>query len=299
MLVERPKFGSTHVMSIHLPPLRTAYRTSSNWRRTPFVAKKPKGNAVMSSQPERLVKRVRKASSAARVQVNLSQGMPPPNLLPGGRTNAVNVTQSAIRRLFEMVCAGAGLLLLSPLLLLIALAIKLGDGGSVFYSQPRVGKNFREFRILKFRTMVHQADRKGFITGPNDPRITLLGRFLRKYKLDELPQLINILKGDMQLVGPRPEVKCYVEMFCSEYALLLQDRPGITDPAALAYRHEEEILKADRLEEQYVSEILPLKLKLSLGYLGGRTLLSDLAIVLRTVLPSRGVGQNSSHPETD
>jgi lipopolysaccharide/colanic/teichoic acid biosynthesis glycosyltransferase len=196
-----------------------------------------------------------------------------------------------------MACAGAGLLVLSPLLLLIALAIKLEDGGSVFYSQPRVGKRFREFRILKFRTMVPEADRKGFITGPNDPRITLLGRFLRKYKLDELPQLINILKGDMQLVGPRPEVKRYVEMFCSEYSQLLQDRPGITDPAALAYRHEEEILKADRLEDQYVSEILPLKLELSLGYRQDRTFLSDLGIVLRTVLPSRAVGQISSQTE--
>jgi lipopolysaccharide/colanic/teichoic acid biosynthesis glycosyltransferase len=249
----------------------------------------------MPSELETLVKRARKASSSARVRVSLSEARPRPNLLPGGRTNAANVTQSELRRLFEMVCAGAGLLLLSPLLLLIALAIKLKDGGSVFYLQPRLGKDFREFRVLKFRTMVHEADRKGFITGPNDPRITPLGRFLRKYKLDELPQLINILMGDMQLVGPRPEVKRYVEMFHSEYALLLQDRPGITDPAALAYRHEEEILEADRLEEQYVSEILPLKLRLSLGYLERRTFLSDLGIVLRTVLPSRAVGQTSSH----
>jgi lipopolysaccharide/colanic/teichoic acid biosynthesis glycosyltransferase len=190
---------------------------------------------------------------------------------------------SALHQAFDVSCALIGLTFLLPLFCLIALAIKLDDGGAVFYQQVRVGRHFRLFRVCKFRSMVTGADRTGLLTSPGDARLTRVGRFLRRYKLDELPQLLNVLKGDMQLVGARPEVECYVEIFRSQYAELLQDRPGITDPATLAYRREEEIFSAGQMEQQYVEEILPAKIKLSLGYQKQRTFLSDAQILLRTV----------------
>ena len=189
-----------------------------------------------------------------------------------------------MRRVFDVICAAAGLVLLSPLLALIALAVKMNGGGrSVFYLQPRVGKGGQEFYLMKFRSMVSGADRHGLLTVTGDTRVTPVGRFLRKYELDELPQLINVLKCDMRLVGPRPEMKRYVEMFPSEYKALLQDLPGITDPASLAYRHEEKMLKTDRPEEYYVSHILPHKLRLSLEYSDSRTFFSDLKIIFQTL----------------
>lgn len=204
-----------------------------------------------------------------------------------------------MRRIFDVVCAAIGLVALSPLLALVALAIKLEDGGPILYSQPRVGRRFRKFRLHKFRSMVPDADRLGSpLTEPQDPRITRVGRFLRRYKLDELPQLINMLKGDMRLVGARPELDRYVEMFRSEYALLLDDRPGITDPATLAYRHEHQVLEAKGVEEQYVAEILPHKLELSLEYARRRTLISDLGIIFRTVLGLPWTPPNSNHRDT-
>ncbi|HKS96614.1 MAG TPA: sugar transferase, partial [Terriglobia bacterium] len=172
-----------------------------------------------------------------------------------------------MRRLLDILVAILGLVVLSPLLALIALAIKLQDGGPVFFSQTRVGRGLRQFRLYKFRSMTPGADRRGPpLTVPADPRITRVGRFLRYSKLDELPQLINLLGGDMRLVGARPELERYVEMFRPEYTLLLQDRPGITDPASLAYRHEHLVLSADDVEAQYVTQILPHKLALSLEY---------------------------------
>jgi lipopolysaccharide/colanic/teichoic acid biosynthesis glycosyltransferase len=188
----------------------------------------------------------------------------------------------ALTRVFDFLCSLLGLLSCSPFLGLIALAVKLDDGGPVFYSQDRVGRNFRLFRLHKFRTMTRGADRHGLLTASADSRLTRLGRVLRRYKLDELPQLVNVLKGDMQLVGARPEVERFVQMFRPHYAILLEDRPGITDPASLAYRHEDRILSADRLEQQYISEVLPAKLALSLDYQQRRTFLSDLTILLRT-----------------
>lgn len=174
-------------------------------------------------------------------------------------------------------------MLLSPLFAAIALAIKLEDGGPVFYVQPRVGKDFRVFGLLKFRSMEPHADRRGGpLTVARDPRVTKVGRFLRRNKLDELPQFVNVLKGDMQLVGARPELQRYVEMFRSHYALILRDRPGITDPASLAYGHEEGLLDGAHWEELYVSQILPHKLEISLQHARRRTFLSDLAILLRT-----------------
>ena len=187
-------------------------------------------------------------------------------------------------RAFDRVCSALGLLLLSPVFGIIAVVIKLDDGGSIFYTQDRVGKNFQPFRFYKFRSMVAGADRTGFITGPADSRQTRIGYWLRRYKLDELPQLFNVLKGDMQLVGARPEVDRYVQMFRAQYSTLLLDRPGITDPASLAYRREDQILSADRLEQQYVEEILPAKLHLALEYQKRRTFQSDLGILLRTAL---------------
>ena len=193
-----------------------------------------------------------------------------------------SVRTGAIRRAFDVSCAAAGLLLLSPLFCAIAVAIKFDDGGPVFYAQDRVGKNFRRFRVCKFRSMVVDADRDGLLTTARDARLTRAGRVLRRYKLDELPQLFNVLKGDMQLVGARPEVERYVAMFRPQYMVILQDRPGIADPATLAYRHEDQILSARGTEQQYIEEILPAKLRLSLDYQKQRSFLSDVGVLLRT-----------------
>ena len=189
-----------------------------------------------------------------------------------------------MNRTFNFVCAALGLLFLLPLLTVIALLVKYHDGGPVFYAQPRVGKGFRLFRVLKFRSMVVNADQEGLLTAPADHRLTRVGRLLRKHKLDELPQLWNVLTGEMQLVGVRPEVEPYVAMFPEQYALLLNQPPGITDPATLAYRREEGLFIAERMEQQYVSEILPEKLKLSLDYQRNRNFFSDLRVLLNTVL---------------
>lgn len=201
-----------------------------------------------------------------------------------GEYPAASLRAGLFHRAFDVSCAAVGLIVLSPLFAVIAAAIKFDDGGPVFYLHDRVGTNFRHFRVCKFRSMVLGADRDGSLTAPEDPRLTRIGRVLRRYKLDELPQFFNVLTGEMQLVGPRPEVERYVQMFRSQYAVILQDRPGITDPAALAYRHEDQILSASGIEQQYVGEILPAKLKLSLDYQQKRTFWSDLRILLRTAL---------------
>jgi len=192
--------------------------------------------------------------------------------------------RSVLRGGFDRVCATVGLVLLAPLFAMIALAIKLDDGGPVFYSQFRVGKGLGRFRLLKFRSMILDPVEKSPLTAPADPRVTRAGRFLRKYKLDELPQLINVLKGEMRLVGVRPQVVRYVEKFPREYKVLLQVPPGITDPASLSYRNEEEMFHEGSIEEQYLTRILPSKLQLSLKYHQGRTFLSDMNILFRTVL---------------
>ena len=190
-----------------------------------------------------------------------------------------------MRQAFDAICAAITLLLISPLLALIALVIKLEDRGPIFYAHPRLGKNFRSFGLLKFRTMVANADRLGgSITVAGDPRITRVGRFLRDYKLDELPQLWNVVTGDIQLVGARPESAGNAERFHAEYKELLLDRPGITDPATLAYRDEEKMFGEGDIEEQYLTHILPDKLRLSLDYAGRRTFFSDLRIIIRTLL---------------
>jgi lipopolysaccharide/colanic/teichoic acid biosynthesis glycosyltransferase len=188
-----------------------------------------------------------------------------------------------LNRAFDVLCALVGLTALSPLLCVIAITIKFDDGGPVFFAHDRIGKDFRHFRVLKFRSMVPGAERGSLLTSPADSRVTRVGRLLRRYKLDELPQLFNILSGDMQFVGARPEVELYVQMFRTQYAVLLRDRPGITDPATLANRREDQMFSGGRIEQQYVDEILPAKLQLSLDYQRRRSFLSDLGILLRTV----------------
>lgn len=195
-------------------------------------------------------------------------------------------SRSARNRTFDLVCSAAGLLFLSPLSCAIALAIKLHDGGPIFFTQIRVGRYFRPFRIFKFRTMIAGAERNGRLTACNDSRVTSVGRFLRRHKLDELPQLLNVFKGEMQLVGARPELQRYVEMFQAEYAEILQEAPGITDPASLAYRNEDALLPQSMTEAEYVSRVLPHKIKLSMDYQRRRSFLSDLGILLKTVVGS-------------
>ena len=190
-----------------------------------------------------------------------------------------------MRRAFDAAAAALGLLLLSPVLAVVAAAIKLDDGGPVFYGQHRLGRGLRRFRLWKFRTMVPNADRLGgAITINRDPRVTRVGAILRKYKVDELPQLWNVLKGDLALVGPRPELEPYVRMYAAEYRELLRHRPGITDPASLAYRNESELLASADAEELYARKVLPDKLRLSLEYARRRSFYSDLHLILRTVL---------------
>jgi lipopolysaccharide/colanic/teichoic acid biosynthesis glycosyltransferase len=206
--------------------------------------------------------------------------------------NITRTARDASRRAFDVVCAVTGLAVLAPLLVIVAAAIKLEDGGPVLFSQPRVGKGLTKFRLLKFRSMVPNDGGSSLLIAPDDPRITRVGRFLRKYKLDELPQLANVVKGEMQLVGVRPQVECFVEIFPAEYELLLQDRPGITDLATLAFRHEEQMFQAGPLEKQYISQMLPRKLRLSLQYRRTRTFFSDLGILFRTVLGFKSPAAN-------
>lgn len=203
-----------------------------------------------------------------------------------------------MRRCFDAACALAGLVILSPLFLLVAAAVKLEDGGPVFYSQRRVGRNFLPFSLYKFRSMVPDAERRGrLLTEPADSRITRTGRLLRRYKLDELPQLINVLKGDMQLVGARPEVERYVRLFPSEYRRILHDRPGITDPASIAFRHEDECFSGGDIEAQYIASILPAKLTLSLEYAQRRSFWSDLRLIVQTLLGSTPLPLRRAEPQ--
>jgi len=187
---------------------------------------------------------------------------------------------------FDFICAFTGIFVLSPVTLIIALWIKVTSRGPVFFKQERVGQNFKAFKIIKFRTMVDNADKLGeAVTTAKDSRITNVGRFLRKYKLDELPQLFNVLKGEMSLVGPRPEVLKYVEQFKGDYNHILKVKPGITDYAALKYRNEEEILaKYDNVEQGYVSEVLPEKIKLYKQYIEEVSFIVDVKIILNTLV---------------
>ena len=191
-----------------------------------------------------------------------------------------------IKRILDLIYASIGLTILFPILFIIGILIKLNSKGPIFYKQTRIGKNFKPFKILKFRTMIINADKKGLkITTKNDLRITKIGKILRKTKLDELPQLINVIKGDLALVGPRPEVKKYVTLFKKEYKSLLMFRPGITDNAAIAYIDEESLLeKAENPEKTYIKKIMPKKLKIYNTYIQSISFLTDTEIILKTIL---------------
>jgi lipopolysaccharide/colanic/teichoic acid biosynthesis glycosyltransferase len=205
-----------------------------------------------------------------------------------------------LRRVFDAVCALAGIVFLLPVFAIIALAIKLDDGGPVLYFQFRIGKSFRKFRLLKFRSMFSNCRGGSLLTAPHDTRVTRVGRFLRRFKLDELPQLVNVLKGEMQLVGVRPQVERFVDIFRDEYEELLQTPPGITDVASLSFRNEERLFHESSNEEQYIARILPFKLEMSLKYSRTRTFFSDIEILLRTVLgfqsPSNAGRNTGSDP---
>lgn len=179
-----------------------------------------------------------------------------------------------------------GLIALSPLFLVVAAMVKLDSSGPVFFLQERMGKGFHPFWIYKFRTMVQDAPKRGgALTRSGDPRITRVGKLLRRTKIDELPQLINVLKGDMSLVGPRPEVRRYVDLFPAQYRTILTVRPGITDPASLKYRDESAILAtALNPEEMYVRQILPDKLRLGEDYVRRSSLSLDLHLIWKTCL---------------
>jgi lipopolysaccharide/colanic/teichoic acid biosynthesis glycosyltransferase len=192
------------------------------------------------------------------------------------------------KRVLDCISSTAGLLILLPLFALVAVCIKLTSCGPVFYRQLRVGKNGRPFQIVKFRSMHGVASEiSPGITVSGDTRITRVGRLLRRYKIDELPQLWNVLRGDMSVVGPRPELPKYVESYSPEHRLVLCVRPGITDPASLAYRNEEEILsRCEDPEQVYRMEILPDKLAQNLEYIRNISFQTDLRIILATMTHS-------------
>ena len=189
----------------------------------------------------------------------------------------------------DIALSSLGLLLCLPLFAFAALLIKLDSRGPVFFKHRRMGRDFRPFDLCKFRTMVN-GKREGLpLTVAGDPRITSAGRFLRMTKIDELPQLWNVLKGDMSLVGPRPEAPKYVEMFSDEYGAILGIRPGITDYAAIKFRDEENILRKYRdSEEGYVREVLPQKIELYKKYLREKSLLIDLKLIFLTLFAVLG-----------
>lgn len=189
-----------------------------------------------------------------------------------------------MKRLFDFIASGLGLIVLSPLFAVLAVWIKADSKGPVFYRQTRVGRNNRDFRLYKFRSMRPDSDRLGLITvGGHDPRVTRSGYYIRKYKLDEFPQLINVFIGDMSLVGPRPEVRKYVDMYTPEQMRVLTVRPGITSLASIRYRNENDILAAavdpDRC---YIEQVMPDKLAIDLEYVDRATLWNDIRLIFST-----------------
>jgi lipopolysaccharide/colanic/teichoic acid biosynthesis glycosyltransferase len=191
-----------------------------------------------------------------------------------------------LKRSFDIVFSLLGLILLVPLLLIIAFLIKSESKGPIFFRQSRVGENNVDFKIFKFRTMYVGSDKKGLLTvGDRDPRVTKVGFFLRKYKLDELPQLINVLLGHMSFVGPRPEVRHYVNYYSESDLNILSVKPGITDYASIHFRNEVELLKASKdPETYYIDVILPKKIALNKKYIENKNLLIDIRIILKTLL---------------
>ncbi len=191
-----------------------------------------------------------------------------------------------MKRLFDIVVALFFIILLLPFMLIMAMAVAVDSRGGIFYRQLRVGKNNKDFYLLKFRTMQVNADRKGLLTvGSRDPRVTRVGYYLRKYKLDELPQLFNVLAGQMSMVGPRPEVRKYVDLYNEEQRKILFVKPGITDYASIEYFNESDLLaKSSNPEDTYIREIMPAKLEINKKYIADQSLLVDLSILFKTAL---------------
>ena len=189
-----------------------------------------------------------------------------------------------MKRLFDIVASGLGLIVLSPLFLVLAIWIKLDSNGPVFYRQVRVGYMNKDFRIFKFRSMRVGADKGSLVTiGGRDPRVTKSGYWIRKFKLDELPQLINVFIGDMSLVGPRPEVRHYVDYWTPEQLHVLDVRPGITDPASIKFRNENELMeKAEDPEKYYIEVIMQEKIKLYLEYVEKHSFWYDMGLIFKT-----------------
>lgn len=189
-----------------------------------------------------------------------------------------------MKRLFDFLASGLGLIVLSPLFLILAIWIKLDSKGPIFYRQVRVGRNNKDFRIFKFRSMRVGSDKGSLVTiGGHDPRITKSGYFIRKFKFDELPQLINVFIGDMSLVGPRPEVRHYVDYWTPEQMHVLDVRPGITDPASIKFRNENELMeKAEDPEKYYIEVIMQEKLKLYLEYVEKHNFFYDIGLIFKT-----------------
>ncbi len=189
------------------------------------------------------------------------------------------------KRLFDIVSSGIGLLCLAPVFVVMAIWIKLDSRGPVFYRQTRVGRYGRDFRIFKFRSMRVGSDKGRQITvGERDPRITRSGYFIRRYKIDELPQLINVFLGDMSIVGPRPEVRKYVDLYSEEQRKVFQVRPGITDLASIKYRNENELLsQVDDPDTYYIDVIMPDKLTINLEYIRHQSFMGDIKIIFNTL----------------
>ena len=189
-----------------------------------------------------------------------------------------------MKRLFDIVASGLGLIVLSPLFIVLAIWIKLDSKGPVFYRQVRVGYKNKDFRIFKFRSMRVGADKGSLVTiGGHDPRVTKSGYFIRKFKFDELPQLINVFLGDMSLVGPRPEVRHYVDYWTPEQMHVLDVRPGITDPASIKFRNENELMEqAEDPEKYYIEVIMQEKIKLYLEYVEKHSFLYDIGLIFKT-----------------
>ena len=189
-------------------------------------------------------------------------------------------------RFFDFILSLVGLVVLAPIFIVLAIWIKIDSTGPVFYKQVRVGQSGIDFGLFKFRSMVVDADKKGLITvGGRDPRITRSGYFIRKYKLDELPQLINVLVGDMSLVGPRPEVRKYVDLYTDEQQKVLSVKPGITDYASIEYMDENEILgKSNDPEKTYIEEIMPEKIKYNMKYIQNKNVSEYFKIIFLTLL---------------
>lgn len=190
-----------------------------------------------------------------------------------------------MKRLFDVVCSFFGLLVLFPLFVFLSLWVGLGSKGGVFYKQKRVGRFNKDFTLYKFRSMRVGSDKKGLLTiGGKDSRVTKAGFFIRKYKLDELPQLLNVLKGDMSFVGPRPEVRKYVDMYTERQLKVLDVRPGITDLASIKYRNENDLLAdADNPEQYYIDVVMQDKLALNLQYIETRSFFGDIKLIFRTI----------------